>query len=204
MKFHDISVALSNATAVYPGDPQVRIGRGPKPSVSRISMGTHSGTHIDAPKHAFGPARGRGIESYSLAQFIGTCRVLDCTTVKSGITEADLARFRIKRGERILFKTKNSKKGFHKFFPDYVHLASSGAVFLAKRQVSLVGIDAWSVKQRGNTDNTPHTALLKNNIAILETIDLSKVKPGKYFLMAMPLRIEGKDGAPARAVLMDV
>jgi arylformamidase len=99
-------------------------------------------------------------------------------------------------------KTRNSQRGFKRFFSDYNYLTSDGAAYLAKAGVALVGIDAWSIKQRGNKDNTPHTALLKKNIVILETIDLSKVKPGSYFLVLLPLRIEGRDGAPARAILI--
>ncbi len=200
MKLYDISVVLSNATATYPGDPKVTIGRGPKPFISSIAMGTHSGTHIDAPRHVF--ARGRGIESFSFSQFMGPCRVLDCTKVKGGITAADLRKARVKKGERILLKTSNSRRGFKKFYPDYVYLSPDGAKYLAARGAVLVGIDAWSIKQRGNQDNRPHIALLKHTIVILETIDLSKVQPGAYMLILLPLRIQNSDGAPSRAVLI--
>lgn len=200
MKIYDISRPLSDSTIVYPGDPNIRIGRGPKASVSSISMGTHSGTHIDAPRHAL--ARGRGIEVFSFTQYIGPCRVIDYTKVQGGITVAHLEKCKIKKGERILLKTVNSKKGFKKFRSDYTYLTGDAASYLAKRGVALVGIDYLSIKQRGNPDNRAHTELLKRNIVILETIDLAGVSAGKYFLIMLPLAIHGRDGAPARAILI--
>lgn len=198
----DISWPLAQGVAVYPGNPELRIvPQAGKTSVhSKITIGSHTGTHIDAPRHVF--RRGKGIDTVSLDALIGPCRVLDCTKAKSAITVADLQPHRILRGERILVKTKNSHLGHKVFYTDYVYLDGDAAEWLAARKIKLFGIDYLSVKQRGSADNRPHTALLGKNIPIIEGLDLHAVKPGKYQLIALPLKFVGLDGAPARAVLI--
>jgi len=201
MKLIDISLLISPSTITYPGNPKVSIiSKKTNTSViSTLVIGTHTGTHIDSPRHAF--KNGKGIDSLSLDSFVGDVRVLNLASVKKTIEVMDLKKHRIKKGERILVKTSNSKRGYKKFYSDYVHLSPEAAQFLGDTKISLFGIDYLSVKQRGNPDNRPHTELLKRNIAILEGIDLSKVSAGSYLLIALPLKIKGGDGSPTRAVL---
>jgi len=201
-KIIDISLPLSGKTVVYPGNPKVRFKslRGKTSDLSEITMGSHTGTHVDAPRHVF--KNGRGVGEFALAPFIGPCRVLDLTSVKTVITVADLESHRIRAGERILVRTVNSKRGFKKWRDDYIWLASEAAAFLAKKRIALFGIDALSVKERGSLDNRPHTALLSRGIPIVEGLDLHRVSPGRYFLTVLPLKLSGLDGAPARAVLL--
>ena len=198
----DISLPLHGRTVVYPGNPRVRLRtlRGKTSWHTEVILGSHTGTHVDAPRHVF--RRGRGVDLLPLRHFIGPCRVLDMTRATGAVTAADLRPARIRRGERILLKTKNSQRGFARWRNDYVWLAPDAAAMLAARGVALFGIDALSVKQRGSPDNRPHTELLKRNIPIIEGLDLSKVKPGRYQLICLPLRFVGLDGAPARAVLL--
>jgi arylformamidase len=117
------------------------------------------------------------------------------------ISVDDLKPLKIRKGERILVKTRNSAVGFDRFRNDYVYLAGNAAAYLATKDISLFGIDYISVKQRGGKDNRAHTALLEKGIVILEGLDLSNVLPGRYNLIALPLGFTGLDGAPARAVL---
>lgn len=198
----DISLPLSGKTVVYPGNPKVRIKslRGKTSDLSEITFGSHTGTHVDAPRHVF--KIGRGVGELPLASFIGPCRVLDLTNVSGAIAVGDLQPHRIRARERILVKTKNSQRGYKKWRDDYVWLMPDAAKFLAKKKIALFGIDALSVKQRGSPDNQPHTALLSRNIPIVEGLDLKRILPGRYFLAVLPLKFMGLDGAPARAVLM--
>lgn len=202
MKIIDISLLLHTDTIAYPKNPAVRIkSRSTGHStISEIAFGSHTGTHVDAQRHVF--KNGAGVDRIPLERCIGPCRVLDMTKVKKAITVQDLRNEKIKAGERILVKTSNSKRGYKKFYSDYVHLDGDAAQFLAKKKIALFGTDYLSVKQRGSPDNRPHTELLKHSIPIVEGLDLSKVKPGKYDLVVLPLRFIDIDGAPARAILL--
>ena len=201
-KIIDISLPIDEKTVVYPGNPKVNIKTmyGKTSTYSEIKFGSHTATHIDAPKHVF--KRGFGVDKIDLKKVIGECRVLDMTNVKEAVKVGDLKKVNIKKGERILVKTKNSQKGFKKFYNDYIYLDGSAAEFLAQKKILLFGIDYLSVKKRGGKDTRPHTSLLKKGIVIFEGLDLSKVKPGKYFFIGLPLKFTNLDGSPARAVLL--
>ena len=200
-EFFDISLPLTESTIVYPNNPAIQIETVPGASTthSNISFGTHSGTHIDAPRHVW--ADRSGIEGFSFSQFIGPATVIDCTQAGESVTIADLEKSAIEKGARMLLKTRNSARGFASFYDDYVYLDGAAAEWLAEREVSLVGIDYLSIKKRGGSDHRPHTVLLEHNIVILEGIDLSHVVPGEYTLMCLPLSLPHLDGAPARAIL---
>ena len=200
----DISLPLTKTTIVYPGNPQiiftplVSVASGSR--ITKISFGSHTGTHIDAPSHAV--AGGQTLDQLNLDAFIGSCRVLDLTACLTCIGAEDLRKFDVKAGERILAKTKNSEIGFETFRSDYIYLNPEAADYLANTKIKLFGIDYLSVKQKGSQDNRPHTALLNNNIPILEGINLKEVTAGDYFLMTLPLKFIGIDGSPTRAVLL--
>ena len=202
MKVIDISLSLHKNTIIYPGNLEVNIKtiKGKTSTHSEIAMGSHTGTHMDAPKHIF--ENGDGVDKIDLNKVIGECRVLDMTRLKEAISADDFKKETVKKGERILVKTRNSKRGFKKFYDDYVYLGGEAAEVLAQKKISLFGIDYLSVKKRGGLDNRPHTELLKNGIVIFEGLDLSKVKPGKYFFVGLPLKLMGLDGSPARAILL--
>jgi arylformamidase len=201
-EFFDISLPLTESTIIYPNNPPVQIEVVPGASTthSNISFGTHTGTHVDAPRHVW--AERAGIEGFALSQFIGPATVIDCTQAGESVTIADLEKATIAKGARVLLKTRNSTRGYETFYDDYVYLDGDAAQWLAEREVSLVGIDYLSIKKRGGTDHRPHTVLLEHNIVILEGVDLSKVEPGEYTLMCLPLSFPHLDGAPARAVLV--
>lgn len=201
MKMIDISVPIHPAMATYPGDPIVKFKPWPGKdwALTEVTLGTHTGTHADAPRHVF--KNGKRIDGLPLEKFIGPCRVLDMKHVKQAIELRDLTAAKIKKDERILVKTRNSLRSDANFYPDYIYISGDAVEYLAKVGIVLFGIDAFSVKQRGSDDLRPHTVLLKKEIVILERINLKHVKPGKYFLVALPLKFMGLDGSPVRAVL---
>jgi arylformamidase len=206
MDWLDISATVNPSMPTFEGDPPVdfelvkSLVRGDVCNLTRIDMGAHSGTHIDAPIH-FVPG-GTGSETIAIDAVIGPAWVVDARAQRGAITADDLARMAIPRGEtRILFRTPNSElwqmPGFQTGF---VGLDVSAAAALVARNTRLVGIDYLSIAPFG--DPTPtHVALLSAGVVVLEGLDLRAVEPGPYELLCLPLRIAGSDGAPARALL---
>lgn len=206
MKIIDISLSLNNKTSVYPGNVPIQVSiHHAMPEyatqLSSITFGSHSGTHIDAPAHAILGAL--TIEQISLECFVGPCRVFDFSReTNESVTLSMLESKKIKIGERVLLKTRNSLRGFKEFYDDYVYLNGDAADYLAELGVTLVGIDALSIKKRADSDHRPHLSLLKKNIPIIEGLDLSSVNEDEYELVCLPLNFTEIDGAPARAVLI--
>lgn len=200
----DISLPIDEHTILYPGNPPVTIetlkSATGQTYLSRLSLGTHTGTHIDAPRHV--QELGLGVDELDLKSLIGPCRVIDFTQSVECIKREELLAKKIQNRERILAKTTNSTRGYKTAYDDYIYLSSEGAEYLKKQHVTLFGIDYLSVKKRGSADNRPHTELLDNNIPIIEGIDLSQVEEGEYTLIALPLRLVGLDGSPIRALLL--
>ncbi len=168
--------------------------------ISKITFGSHTGTHVDAPQHVI--RGGESLDQIPLETFVGNCRVIDCTKDEVSVKRQTLENQNIQKGERILLKTTNSIRGFETFYDDYIFVSPEATEYLAEQQVLLVAIDYLSIKQRGSKDNSPHTNLLSKNIPIIEGVDLSKVETGEYFLTILPLKFMNIDGAPARAILM--
>ena len=202
MNIIDISHAITPKMPLYPGSqkPVFRAMRGKTSVSSSILMGSHIGTHVDAPCHVF--RLGSGVDELPLESMVGMCRVLDFSNVKEAIHIEDLKKYKIQKGERIMVKTKNSSRGFKNFFSDYIYLSGEAAQYLGKIGIAMFGIDYLSVKQKGSADNRPHTELLKRKIVIFEGLNLVKVKAGKYFFVGLPLKFVGLDGSPARAILI--
>jgi arylformamidase len=206
MKIIDISLPLNNNTPVYPGNVPLSVSihhAMPEHAtqLSSITFGSHTGTHIDAPGHAI--ALAPMLDDIPLEIFVGPCMVLDFSNEQGeAVTTEMLKNENIKKGDRVLLKTRNSTRGFTDFYDDYVYLDGDAAEYLVGLGVSLVGIDALSIKKRGGSDHRPHTALLSKNIPIIEGLDFSKVTSGEYELVCLPLNFTGIDGAPARAILI--
>ncbi|MBI4127454.1 MAG: cyclase family protein [Parcubacteria group bacterium] len=198
----DISLPLYEGMISYPNNPGLTIEpmRTKTSFISKLSMSSHTGTHVDVPRHVF--EDGIGVDAIDPAVFVGPCRVLDMTHVKGGITVADLESAALKEGERILVKTQNSLRGFHEFYDDYIYLDGDAAEYVAARKIALFGIDSLSIKKKGSDDVRAHNELLKNGIIIFEGLDLARVMPGEYFFIGLPLKLVGLDGAPVRAVLL--
>jgi arylformamidase len=193
---------------IYKGDPAVNIirtadvGKGDPYTLTRIDLGAHTGTHVDAPLHFI--RGGAAIEQLDLGALIGPARVADMSRVEREVTGRDLEATNLPRGtERILLKTKNSelweKPGFQE---DFVALAADGARWLVDRHVRLVAIDYLSVEAYGSTAFAAHHILLDAGVIIVEGVILKGIAPGVYELVCLPLKIQGAEGAPARAVLI--
>ena len=202
----DVTVPLKNGMVTWPGDPPARIAhaldleKGDPCTVSLIDMGAHTGTHMDAPAHFV--RGGSGIDTLPLGTAIGSARVIAIQDPES-IKPEELRRHRLRRGERILFKTGNSERCWNRdtFVEDFVYISAAAAQYLVEREILLVGIDYLSVGGFTADGRETHQTLLGAGIWIIEGLNLTGVDPGTYELVCLPLRIVGADGAPARAVL---
>ncbi|HEX9797001.1 MAG TPA: cyclase family protein [Anaerolineales bacterium] len=210
MGWIDISVGISPALPVWPGDPAIELERlasieaGEEVNISRLASGVHIGTHVDAPKHFLD--EGGTVEALSLEALIGPAEVVEISGSATIDAEA-LAGADIPGGcQRLLLKTSNSQlwsrieAGFQK---DFVAVDDSGAGWLVDHGLRLVGIDYLSIAPWGAAGPT-HRTLLRAGVVILEGIDLRQVAPGSYQLVCLPLKLVGSDGAPARAVLESI
>ncbi len=207
-KIHDISLPVSESLAVWPGDPPVRItqpahiDRGDQYTVSRLEIGAHIGTHVDAPAHFV--RGGAEVDHLALDLLVGPARVVHVPEAGS-LTRQVLEGLSIPPGtQRLLFRTRNSEhwSGDGSFREEYVGLTNAGARWLVGRGVRLVGIDYLSISP-WNDLLTPHQTLLGAGVVVVEGLDLSGITPGVYQLVCLPLKLEGVEGAPARAILIE-
>ncbi|HSW39057.1 MAG TPA: cyclase family protein [Acidobacteriota bacterium] len=204
VEYFDISHALHEGMAVWPGDPELklyavcRIGDGRPANVSSFHMGTHAGTHLDAPFHL--DDNGGGVADVPLNVLIGAVRVV-APVVAECIRAEDLAKFDWQGVQRVLFKTRAGTSDEESFDPGFIHLDPDAAEFIAARGILFVGTDAPSVDPFGSVTLPSHRILLGQKIAILEWACLEKVQPGDYELICLPLKLLGMDGSPVRAVL---
>jgi arylformamidase len=190
----------------WPGDPAFQIERahdqekGDVATVSKMSLGVHTGTHMDAPLHFIRGAI--AIDQMPLDATVGRARVIEIADRKS-ITREELAGHAISAGERILFKTVNSEHAWDsdQFKEDFVFIAQDGARYLAEQRVLSVGVDYLSVGGFREDGLETHQALLAAGIWIIEGLNLKGVTPGDYELACLPLKLIGAEGAPARAIL---
>lgn len=214
MHTYDISLTISPELATWPGDPSITLERiekieeGANANVSRLDLGVHTGTHVDAPYHFL--AGGKTVEQISLNLLTGRAYVLHLPDVEL-ITAAVLESAQIPpRTRRVLFKTRNSQYWMNQgqnrsdqFHTDFVGLSVDAAEYLIKRGVRLVGVDYLSVAPYQQSRPT-HEVLLSAGVVIVEGLDLSGVTQGRYTLYCLPLKLAGSDGAPARAILIGV
>ncbi len=202
----DISVPLRNGMASWPGDPPLEVHRisdiakGDHATVSRISMGSHTGTHVDAPAHFV--RDGIDVARLPLDVMVGPVRVIQIKD-HDAIKEDELKTHNLARGDRVLFKTRNSPDAWSSpgFVEDFVHLTEPAAEYLVWLGVWVVGVDYLSVGAYKGGGAAVHQTLLGHGVWIIEGLDLSQVEEGAYDLVCLPLKIENGDGSPARAIL---
>ena len=208
MEIIDITVGIKNGMLVWPGDAPVEIGwesrleDGAESNISSIQIGAHVGTHIDMPLHFIEGAA--NLDSLDLALLIGPATVVDVLEDISEISAEFLEKLELKTVSRILFKTSNSRLwagNSSSFFQNYVALGKDGAKWLVDHGCRLVGIDYLSIAPYEDPVGT-HKILLSNGAVILETLDLRQVEAGEYQLICLPLKLESREAAPARAILM--
>jgi len=204
---YDISLPIVNGGAVYPGNPEIRIesqqaiSKGGSSNVSALSFGSHTGTHVDAPKHFFDD--GATVDALSLDVLMGPATLIfvDDDVMSVGVEHLQLHE--LAGHTRVLIKTRNSSFIRDKqFVRDYTFLSPEGAEYLVSLGVKLVGVDYFSVEQFHSGHHRTHRTLLERGVIIVEGLDLSGPPMGPYELRVLPLRLAGLDGAPARAVLV--
>jgi len=204
MRIYDITLPLSAELPVYPGDfpaviaPWTRIADGDSANVSRLTICSHAGTHIDPPLH-FNDS-GISVDEIPLGLLIGKALVVEILGV-SEIGRKELERLPVRGVERLLLKTNNSELWKQReFCPDFAALSVEGAGYLLEAGIKLVGVDYLSVESVTG-DGEVHRTLLDNGVLILEGLNLAEVEPGEYELICLPLKVKGGDGAPVRAIL---
>ena len=206
-RIYDISVPIRSGGLVYPGNPEIEItlqqavAKGAGANVSFIRFGSHTGTHADAARHFFDD--GQTVDRIPLERLIGPALLLSFPDDLRAVSAADLSNHDLKGRKRVLIRTRNSALlSQREFVRDYTYLAPDGAQYLVDNGVELVGVDYLSIEQFHSGHHKTHRILLERSVVILEGLDLSVPAPGEYELICLPLRIEGCDGAPARAVLI--
>ncbi|HST39997.1 MAG TPA: cyclase family protein [Conexibacter sp.] len=204
---HDISVPVGPGMLHYGRQPEKTmvesIANGDDGNVSRWLIGSHTGTHLDAPAHfRDGMAT---IEQLPVELMVGPARVLDLTFVEgSEVTADDLRRAGLGDDERVLLRTRNSTGALRETVKSpWVGIDAAAAELLLQRGVRLVAIDYLTIDSpAGETGWPVHNILCPAGVCILEVVDLSAVEAGEYTLAALPVKLVGSEAAPARAVLI--
>ncbi len=204
--WRDATHPLRNGMACWPGDPvfehrlAASMANGDVCNLSALSLCAHTGTHMDAPRHFI--ADGETIDQMPIEAGLGPCRVI-ALDVADQITAADLRPLRLRAGERLLFKTRNSQRDaeLQAFDRDFISLRADAAAFLAQRRVRFVGIDYLSVGGYEKDGVETHRHLLGAGIWIVEGLDLRAFEPGRYEMICLPLKLANGDGAPCRVLL---
>ena len=206
MPIFDITLPLSDSTPLYPGDPPFVfdlyncMADGKSSNGSRLQMGSHNGTHIDAPFH-FIPG-GLTVEAIPLDVLVGPCLLVDVGNADR-ITRQVLEPLPLAGHKRLLFRTKNSAWLRERFEEKFVAFSADGAKYLAELQPVLIGIDAPSLDPRGTPGHPAHAAILGSPTikGALEWLNLGGLEPGEYEIFCGPLRVVGAEGAPCRVLL---
>jgi len=205
MRLYDVTLPIRDGMPVYPGDPAIvfrphcAIATGAPFNLSVVTFGSHTGTHIDAPRHFFDGAG--DIEGIGLEVLIGPARVIEIPAAADIGVDA-LREIASAPCRRLLLKTRNSSRPLpDRFTPGYAALTAGAARLLVEIGLLLVGLDGPSADPSHATEYPAHRTLLQAGVVILEGLDLAAVPPGQYELLCLPLRLAGADGAPARVVL---
>jgi len=203
MKIIDISLPISNKTLVHPSEDFLTIEPNrefEKDGVrtSKITIGSHTGTHIDAPRHFL--EKGIGADQIDLEKCTGPCQVIEIPEEVKTIEKSHIERK--VNSTRVLFKTKDSRLYSKPYTKDFTSLGVSGAEYLIEKKIVLVGIDYVGIEASGSPGHLVHTKFLEKEVVIVEGLNLSNVTEGNYELRILPLRLENLDAAPARAILI--
>ena len=211
VRIYDATVPIAEVMPVWPGDPRVEIewtstmAAGDDANVSRLHLGSHTGTHVDAPYHFI--QQGQTVDKLPLDVLVGPAFVLEVSPPEgNAIGVFELAGFNLpKDATRLLLKTRNSnlwEDHVREFEQDYVHLAPRTAEWLVGRGVRLVGLDYLSVERHNSVDHRVHRTLLGAGVILIEGLNLSRVPAGPCQLVCLPLKVQGGDGAPARVLVI--
>jgi arylformamidase len=204
-RLYDVTVTIRPEMPTYPGEPRPelapvkRMAAGAQANVSRLSVGLHAGTHVDAPVHFIDG--GAAVDALPLAAMCGPARVVEIHDRES-VSVPELEERGLHGATRVLFKTRNSLLWNDAAFrEEFVYLAPEAARWLLQHGVVLVGLDYLSIEAFGAAQPAAHRILLQAGVVVVEGLDLREPPPGEYDLWCLPLKIAGGDGAPARVVL---
>lgn len=208
MTWIDVSLPVTEKILSWPSDPVYRknkfasFDKGKPCDASEVSMSVHTGTHIDAPAHFI--LNGNTISSWTPEITIGKCRVLVIENSKE-VTEEELVKYSIQKGERVIFKTRNSNGTWWEkpFNPDFVCISPKAAAYLASVKPLCIGIDYLSIGSP-TTGVEAHQHLLGAGIWLVESLDLSKIDAGNYEFIFMPVNLADSEGAPGRALMKKI
>jgi arylformamidase len=208
-RLYDITLPISEDMITYPGspptrvEPHSRIAHGDDANVTKLTFGSHTGTHVDAAHHFVDG--GRTVDALPLDELIGPVRVVRLPEQVTAIGAAELRAAGVDDERRVLLKTRNSDLlGRSEFEKDFAHITADGADYLVQHGVRLIGLDYLSVEAFDAEEPVAHRALLERDLIIIEGVDLRDIEPGRYELICLPLKVAGIDGSPARTVLRSV
>jgi kynurenine formamidase len=200
----DLTLPLSPGMPVYPGDPPVQFE--PHSALERdgfrvttLELGTHTGTHLDAPSHFLETAD--TVDVLPLAALVGPARVVDASDVPAGGVIGRVRFGAIQAGERVIVRTgwgaRFGEPGYYEEFPS---LAMNLVMELAQRPVALIGLETPSLITDHRQDAVAHRELLGAEVVIVEGLTGLERLPEQIWLVALPLRLKGLDGAPCRVI----
>jgi arylformamidase len=206
-RFIDVSWPLGPEMPCYPGDPALEVALVASHerdgfAVRSLALGTHSGTHVDAPAHVV--PEGWCVDEIPLDWLCGPARVVDARGAGRQIDARFVSSLSLERVERLLLRTVSEELPRDRFDPGHAIVTEEAALLLrAAGSLRLLGFDYLTMEAEDDPRLPVHHALLgaEPPIVLLEAIDLRGVAPGDYQLWCLPLRLEGADGAPARAML---
>lgn len=201
-KMIDVSMDVSESMPVYGGDPVPHFEWAkslPENTsfVTRMSLGAHTGTHVDAPMHF--KLGAKNLDDVPLESFVGDALVVDATGDVPAVTLETVKKAGVKKGDIVLFRTRNSLEDAWR--QDFVSVSPEAAKWLSSQGVKTVGVDGLSVDKYNSGNHPTHHALLDEGVNIIEGLRLKEAKAGRYFLVCLPLKLKGREAAPARAVL---
>ncbi len=207
-KIYDISVELGTESIDFPGDTPysrnlIMDSSESFCNLSRLEMSCHSGTHLDVPYHFY--EDGKTLDDFSVTDFIKRVHVIEIMD-PAQVSESEVDWNRIKPGEGVLFKTRNSREELVKsgnFVSDFVYLSPEAAKKVNDCSASLVGIDYITIDKYGAEIFHSHLEVLGKDVIVLEAINLAQVPEGAYTLMCLPLKLSGADASPVRAILIE-
>jgi arylformamidase len=204
--YYDLTLDLTPDVIIYPGEPHPEFRElksmqsGDPYNLTSITLTTHTGTHIDAPKHLID--NGITVDQLEFDRLLGPAQVIEILGADS-ITEVDLRNKEVRLNEIVLLKTDNSGRvAGSSFDPAFTYLTAGAAQYLVDCRIKTLGFDYFSVEKYPVTEPEVHNLLLGNGIPIIEGLNLHDVPPGQYQIAALPLKIRNGNGSPMRVVLI--
>ncbi|MCC7203652.1 MAG: cyclase family protein [Phycisphaeraceae bacterium] len=202
----DVTLTIRQGMVTWPGDPVYRrelfagMADGAPCNASMLHMSAHTGTHLDAPRHFV--TDGKTIEQIPLDAVMGVVKVIRVHD-PAAVTPEELGRHPLERGDRILFRTRNSDTpyGEEPFNRKFVSIRRDAAEMLVQAGVRTVGVDYLSVGAIDGDGVQTHQVLLGAGLWLIEGLYLAQIEEGRYEMVCLPLKLEGSDGAPARVLL---